>query len=453
MTAGAKSASDQRPGDGATQPPGPWSRFSPRYAWYVVVVLMLGYAVSLVDRQILSLMVAPIRHDLGLTDTQLSLLHGLAFAIFYTGFGIPLGWLADHWSRRNLIIGGIACWALATLACGLASNFGELFAARMAVGMGEAALSPAAYSLIHDYFAPGKRGRAMGLYGAGVSLGAGVAYVLGGSVVTYGAKGAAWMSGFGLDLHPWQFVFIAVSLPSLLVMALFATIREPARAPKPPGAGTTAPSLLDGVRTMWADRYRFGPPVLGLSIGSIIFNGLFAWVPSHFIRVYAWTPGQIGIGFGLLLLTFGVGGMWLGGLISDRLAAGGRGIAGATAVVFWGETLGGVAAAIFGWMPTAAGSLAVLSVAVLCFAAAVAVGPVIIQHLAGERIRGQSIAIYLFVVNIFGLGFGPTLIAACSDYVLRDERSVGKAVGLVALVVMPIAAWLLHLTHRRLRPR
>lgn len=448
MIAGETSASKPFAGDGVTASvPGDLPRFSERFAWYVVVVLMLGYAVSLVDRQIFSLMVTPIRLDLGLSDTQLSLLHGLAFALFYTGFGIPLGWLADHWSRRNLIIGGIACWGLATLACGLSSSFGELFAARMAVGMGEAALSPAAYSLIHDYFSPTSRGRAMGLYGAGVSLGAGVAYVLGGSAVTYGALGADWLAGFGPELRPWQFVFVAVSVPSLLVLLLFTTIREPERSAAPTQASG---SLLDGVRTMWADRRRFGPPVLGLALGAIVFNGLFAWVPSHFMRVYGWSPGEIGGAFGAILLTFGAGGMWAGGLISDRLLPK-RGISGAALVVFWGEACGAVAAASFGWAPNPFLSLAILSVAVFAFGAAVAVGPVVIQALAGERIRGQSIAIYLFVVNIFGLGLGPTLIAACSDYVFRDERSVGRAVGLVALLVMPVAVWLLHVAQRRLR--
>jgi MFS family permease len=156
------------------------------YAWYVVVVLMIAYGASLIDRQIISLMVGPVRADLGLTDTHLSLLQGLAFALFYTGFGIPLGWVADHWNRRALIMLGLLVWGAATVGCGLATTFAALFAARMAVGMGEAALSPAAYSVIHDYFEAATRGRAMSLYGIGVFLGAGAAYMVGGAAVDLG---------------------------------------------------------------------------------------------------------------------------------------------------------------------------------------------------------------------------------------------------------------------------
>lgn len=425
-------------------------RSSIRYAWYVIFVLMLGYAVALIDRQILSLMVGPIRADLALTDTQISTLHGLAFALFYASFGLPLGWVADHWSRRNLLVLGIACWGIASLACAFVQSYGELFAARMAVGMGEAALAPAAYSLIHDYFPPHNRGKAMTLFSAGVSVGAGFAYIAGGSAVAYGTVGARWLSSAGIVFRPWQFVFVAVSLPALLVLALFTTIREPAKAAVAPGNASPKASLADGVKEIWSRRYYFGPPILGLSIGAIIFNGLFAWVPSHFIRTFGFTPTQIGAAFGLILLTFGVAGMWLAGVISDRLAAR-HGTRGAAAVIFWGQAVGALGAATFGWMGSPVGALAILCITVFAFAASVAVGPVVVQALATARIRGQSIAVYLLVVNVLGLGIGPTLIAACSDYVLRDEKSVGRAVGVVALVVMPIALWLHRTTWKRLR--
>ena len=157
----------QKPGQ---EPPYP----DPMYAWYVVGILMLAYTFSFIDRQILSLLVGPIRRDLAITDTQMSLLHGLAFAIFYTFLGLPIGRVVDSRSRRKVIIIGITVWSLMTAACGLANRFVTLFLARMGVGVGEATLNPAAYSLITDYFPKEKQGRAMGIYGMGIYMGAGL---------------------------------------------------------------------------------------------------------------------------------------------------------------------------------------------------------------------------------------------------------------------------------------
>jgi MFS family permease len=194
-----------------------------------VIVLMIAYGASLIDRQILSLMVDPVRADLNLSDTELSFLHGFAFALFYTGFGIPLGWVADHWNRSLLILIGLFVWGGATVSCGLVGSFAGLFVARMAVGMGEAALSPAAYSIIYDYFAPAKRGRAMSLYSIGVFLGAAAAYIVGGAAIEFGGAGVDWLARIGLEVKPWQFVFVLVGSMSLAVLVLVATVREPQR--------------------------------------------------------------------------------------------------------------------------------------------------------------------------------------------------------------------------------
>ncbi len=409
-------------------------------AIYAVVVLMIAYGASLIDRQILTLMVGDVRADLGLTDTQLSLLHGLAFALFYTGFGVPLGWIADRHDRRALIAAGLLVWGVATVACGLVSSFAGLFAARMAVGMGEAALSPAAYSMIHDLFEPRTRGRAMSVYGMGVFLGAGAAYIVGGATVQYGAAGAALAAAHGLQLRPWQFVFVMAGSVSLVVLLLVATLREPQRRADPLAiAATGKAGPLESIAHAWRNRALHGATILGLSIGSIVFNGVFAWVPSHFIRVFQWPVARIGAVFGLVLLGAGTAGMAWGGSWADRVARAG-GVDGAIRVVFWGETLGGIAAMAFGFMPTPAGALAALCVCVFCYGAAIALGPVALQDITPRNIRSQMIAFYLFVVNVLGLGLGPTLIAAISDHLLRDERAIGKAVSIAAMLVVPCSA-------------
>ena len=163
--------------------PAPRFAYSAVRAWTVVVLLLLAYAVSLIDRQVLSLLVQPIKASLDISDTQISLLHGLAFAIFYTMFGILIGRAVDKYNRRNIIVAGITLWCLATIACGLASSFAGLFIARMFVGVGEATLSPAAFSMIADYFPPERRARAMSVFSTGVFVGSGLALILGGAAI------------------------------------------------------------------------------------------------------------------------------------------------------------------------------------------------------------------------------------------------------------------------------
>jgi MFS family permease len=153
------------------------------YSWYVVGILTVAYVFSFIDRQILNLLVGPIRRDLQISDTEMSLLMGFSFAVFYTFFGIPLGRLADTRSRRALITGGIVLWSLMTAACGLARNFVHFLLLRMGVGVGEAALSPSAYSLIADYFPRENRATALSVYSMGIYIGSGLAYLLGGLVV------------------------------------------------------------------------------------------------------------------------------------------------------------------------------------------------------------------------------------------------------------------------------
>lgn len=202
---------------------------NPRYAWYVVCVLTVAYLLSFLDRQILALLVGPIRQDLDISDTQVSLLGNLAFGIFYTLLGLPLGRAADRFSRRGIIAAGVATWCLMTAACGLARNFVQLFLARVGVGVGEAALNPAALSMISDYFPRRTRGRALTFYNMGVSLGVGVALIFGGQVIAWvAAAPPVELPGIGV-LRAWQTVFILVGLPGLLIALLMLTVREPVR--------------------------------------------------------------------------------------------------------------------------------------------------------------------------------------------------------------------------------
>ena len=197
------------------RPPAPETYPPSGYAWYVVGVLTLAYIFSFIDRQILSLMAIPIQQDLGIGDKQMSLLMGASFAVFYTLFGIPLGRLADTRSRRAIISVGIAVWSVMTAGCGLAKTFWQLAIMRMGVGVGEASLSPSAYSLISDYFRPERRSTAMSVYSMGIYIGSGLAFILGGFITLLVAgRESTVLPGFG-PVRSWQLVFFVVGLPGL----------------------------------------------------------------------------------------------------------------------------------------------------------------------------------------------------------------------------------------------
>ncbi|MBL8629221.1 MAG: MFS transporter, partial [Rhodospirillaceae bacterium] len=201
---------------------------SPAKAWWAMVVLFLAYTLSFIDRTILALLVEPLRRDLGLSDTEISLLHGLAFAIFYSTMGVPIAVLSDKRSRRLIIGVGVFFWSLMTVLCGVATSFWKLFAARLGVGVGEATLGPATYSLVADLFPEHLRGKAMGFFATGIHVGAGLALIVGGAIVGMAAGVGEIETAVG-TFRSWQLVFFIVGAPGLIIALLCATMIEPKR--------------------------------------------------------------------------------------------------------------------------------------------------------------------------------------------------------------------------------
>jgi MFS family permease len=199
------------------------------YAWYVVGILVLAYTFSFIDRQILSLLVGPMKRDLGISDTQMSLLQGFAFAVFYCLAGLPIGRMVDSRKRVNIISIGVFVWSVMTALCGTAHAYWQLFLYRMGVGVGEAALSPAAYSMIADYFPPKRLGFALGVYGMGVYIGAGLALIIGAAVIGLVSSGGDIVVPLFGEVYAWQLTFFVVGLPGILIALWVWTVREPER--------------------------------------------------------------------------------------------------------------------------------------------------------------------------------------------------------------------------------
>jgi len=393
--------------------------------WYAVAVLFIAYTFSFADRYILSLLIGPIKQDLGLSDTRISLLHGFAFALFYTFMGIPIGRLADRYSRRTIIAIGISVWSAMTAACGLAQSFWQLFAARVGVGVGEAALSPSAYSMIADLFPPRLLGRALSVYSAGAIVGGGLAFIVGGMVVQAILQAPSVTLPLVGTVKSWQLAFMVVGLPGLLVSALMYTVPEPVRRSKMQleGVADEDLSLAQVLRFLGSQWRAYVPLFLGFSMLAVLFNGVLAWTPAFLDRTYGLAIGQSGLYIGLLLLTFGAGGMVAGGVLADKLLD--RGYRDATLRT---GILAGVGSLPFvvlaPLMPNSTLALALMAPLWFFATSGFGAGVAALQYITPNRMRGIASALYLFTGNLLGVGIGPTVIALITDYGFGEEAAL-----------------------------
>jgi len=412
---------------------------STAYPWLVVAILMVAYVLSFVDRQILNLLVGPIRRDLGISDTQMSLLMGFSFAIFYTILGIPLGRLADRWNRRGLIAAGVVVWSVMTSLCGLARSYWQLFLLRIGVGVGEATLSPAAYSMIADYFPPERRATAISVYSMGIYLGSGIAFLLGGLVIQFAvAQGTVTLPLVG-DIRPWQLVFFVLGGSGIVFSLAFLLVREPPR--QGVGESGSLVPLRAVVAYLWRNRRTVLCHNVGFAMIAFCSYGIGAWVPSFFIRTFNWKAGEVGIIYGLIVAVFGCLGILFGGWLTDRWLR--QGLPDAALRV--GLCASGAAIAGNAFLLADSGTLAAFLLAPSVFALGMPFGaaPAAILAIVPNPMRGQTAAIYLFIVNLIGLGVGPTAVALVTDHVFADDLAlrwsmliVGTVANLAAIALL-----------------
>jgi MFS family permease len=425
---------------------------SPGRGWYVVAVLTVAYIFSFIDRQILSLLVGPIRRDLDVSDSQMGLLGGLTFAVFYTLFGIPLGRLADTKSRRAIVSIGIALWSVMTAGCGLTKSFWQLAMMRMGVGVGEAALSPAAYSLIADYFPPHRRSTAMSVYSMGIYIGTGLALILGGLVVKVASSQQSHVLPLIGDVRSWQIVFFVVGLPGLLVSLLLLTVKEPTR--KGLSGTGQSPLAVATVRETWAyvldNRMTFACLTLGVALLTLnSYAGAF-WIPTMLARRFEWETGNIGMIYGTIIAIFGTCGVVAGGPLADWWSQ--RGCADATLRVillscFFGLPFG----ILYPLAPTGELTALLLIPTVFLMSMPFGVAPAAIQRMMPNTMRAQATAIYLFVINLVGMGLGPYLVPMLTESVFEDGNTLHYSLLIVATACSLSAAVLLGISLKRYR--
>jgi MFS family permease len=412
-----------------------------RYAWYVVGVLTLVYVFSFLDRQIFSLIVAPLRRDLHISDTQVSLLQGFSFAVFYTFFGIPIGRLADVYNRRTIIVLGLVLWSAFTAGCGLAETFAQMLLLRMGVGVGEAALSPAAYSLITDYFPPARLATAISVYAMGIYIGSGLSFLLGGIAVRYATTQEMWTLPIVGVMRPWQLIFFIVGLPGLLLVPLLFTIREPGTSRA--RAGAAAVPMRQVFAYIGKNRRVFLLHNIGFGLLALSSYASAAWIPEFYRRHFHWDAGTTGIVYGSIVAVFGCLGIAGAGRIADHLRSRGRANANLLVGAAAGVVLVPLSCLLY-LAPSAAWATIWLIPAAAFTAAPFGIAPAAIQQMMPASMRGQASAVYLFSVNIIGLGVGPTAVAFFTQHIFGRDSAVPYSLAIVTSASCALGAMLLY---------
>jgi MFS family permease len=400
-------------------------------AWYTVFVLMLCYTLSYADRQILAFLVGPLKADLGISDTEVGLLQGVAFALVYTIFGLPMGALADRFSRRNIIAIGVIVWSMATSLCSVARSFVSLAAARMGVGIGEATLSPCAFSMITDSFPKERLSSAISVYTMGIQLGSGLALVIGGLVaqaVSHMAPVAIPVAGF---IPAWRVTFLIVGAPGLLVAVLLLTLREPKRrALLLSSTGVAAALGLGQVFAHIRLRWRAVAGISAMISCQATCNyALLAWGPSFFERMHHWPKDRTGLVLGLTTLGCGCTGLFAGGRLSDHWQS--RGIADAplrVGLISLTGILLTLAPAMLlrdaGWTVT------LLVPAVFFIGLPIGCGYAAVQLIVPNQARGRVSAVVIFAVALVSLALGALLPGFLNDHLFHDEYRIGASIAL-----------------------
>jgi MFS family permease len=417
----------------------PWLAEDSAYPWFVTVMLALAYAVAFIDRQVLNLLVDPIKQSLLLSDVKFSLLQGLAFMLAYMAMGVVFGRLADQKSRRNLLILAVVTWCTFTVACAFTKGFWSFFGARAGIGAAEACLLPAGWSLLADYFSRERLPRAMSIFVLGPFVGAGLALIFGGLVLQH----LAGSGGIGLTgtMESWRIAFILVGAPGLLVAVVLLAVREPPRRTRLSSVEDPHFSLNEVLVFIWREKRFYGGLFGGVALLVVGVYALPAWTPTLLIRAHGGRASLVGIQYGLATLTSGCLGVLLGPFIARQfarryphdaairatmLAAVGAGVA-CLALTFAGTYWSAVVASA-----TASG----------CANIALPIAAASVQIATPNRMRGVITSIYAFVLNGVGLGLGPTLVALVTDHVLHDPAKVaiamGAVVGVAAVAALPL---------------
>ena len=407
---------------------------APARGWLLVALLSLASIISQFDRTVINLMVEPIKAEFGLNDTAFGALQGVAFGVFYVIACIPLGRAADTYNRKWIIGVCLLFWSVFAMTSGLARSYTQLFLTRIGVAVGEASLTPAGLSMLSDHFPPQKLGRPVSGFMMSAPVGQGLAFIGGGSLLTHLTGSELLDTGLLAGFDPWQAAFIIIGAPGLLLMPLFLLLREPVRR----GADAGEPLSVRETATLIGGKWRaLVPMFVGFAMVLLVAYSLAIWSPAMLERTYGLNPAQVGLGFGLVLMVCGTGGVYVGGSLSDRLEAKGHTDA-PLRVAGAGFAVAGVCGVAAPLMPGPLLSLALLGATAFFGNMPFPCAATSLQLIVPNRARAQISALYVTFTTLVGLGLGPTVIGAMTDYVFRDPADIRYSMSMMVGLAAPI---------------
>ena len=414
---------------------------SSNHAWWALALLTATYTFSFVDRQIVNLLVDPIRADLGLSDSQISFLQGLAFALPYVLLSIPVGRIVDRANRIRVLIIGILIWTVSCMMCGTAKSFWQLGIARMGIGGGEASVTPASWSLLADNFPPEKRALPISIFLMGPYLGAGLSLLLGAEVIS-------WASGLGqIELPivgviaPWQLTFMLVALPGVVIALLLPLLKEPVRQERL-GSEDEAMTWKKVGQYVWPRRQLFGAYLLGSPFLVLVLYALQAWIPSLLVRVHEIDIVQAGRYYGAIALVAGSAGVLSGPIFARWLSSRVNAERAPLIVIFISILVLIPFVIATGLATSLTAALIFISLASYWVTFPLALFATGLQNASPNELRGLMAGCYVLATNLIGLALGPSSVALVSDYVFQSDTAVGKSLALIAAIFLPLAALL-----------
>jgi predicted MFS family arabinose efflux permease len=406
----------------------------------VAWLLAAAYTLAFVDRQILNLLIDPVRRTLEISDTQVSLLQGAAFSTAYILFTPLFGRLADRGRRNRVLLLGTLVWCICTVGCGLSGSFEWLFVFRFGIGAAEACVSPIAWSLLADYFSREQLPRALSIYLMGPYLGAGLALIFGGALLGKASVLSDILRPFGA-LEPWQATLVVVGLAGLAVVALLFLVREPPRRGDPTATAAEPPSLRQIAAFFWGQRAFFGRFYAAMAMIVIVLYALPTWMPTVLSRRFDESLSKIGLEYGLIVLFAGTAGVLTGPMVNTWLRT--RSGSGSQVTLAAGAAAALVPTTmLLPLAPTYYTTLVLAGVITFLFSLPQATSASALQMAAPARMRGVAAAIYVFIVSVVGLGIAPLLVALITDRVFGDPARLSTSLAIVCAISAVGAAWL-----------
>ena len=410
---------------------------SRRAGYSAVAVMTLAQVFAFIDRQIPAMLVEPIKQDFNLNDSQIALLGGAAFSIFYAIMALPIGYAVDRYKRVNVLGTGIFVWSLMTTLAGLANSFGRLFGARIGVAVGEAVMAPVSVSLVSDYFPQNKQGKPMGVITAGVYLGIGATLIGGGYLIDYLTDiGGITIPGIGY-FKPWQATFLLVGIPGILISIAAFMLHEPKRLGLSKRQDNSKPiNIFSHLKT---NKTTLFPMFGGLIFMALIFYSFTFWAPSMMVRTYGLSLTEVGFSLGIITIIASILGTISSGTVVDYLRSRGHSDApirtGMYACIFATPAicLAPIVDSLFlTW--------ALIGIYLFFISSFAPIGLLAVSGISGNEVKGQMAAVHAFLMMAFGLSLGPQITAFFTDFVLMDESKLGYAMALTGALVLPVAA-------------